>query len=69
MFTRISPKKSKNKKTQEHKNGILNLPWAINKKYQEGNFTYISPNPNPDSNAKQSLIQILTKILKNHMDT
>ena len=39
---------------REHKNGILNLSWAINKKCQEGNFTYIGPNSNPDPNAKQT---------------
>jgi len=44
----------KTKKTQEHKNGILNLSWAINKKCREGNFTYIGPNSNPDPNAKQT---------------
>jgi len=70
LFTWISPKKSKKtKKTQEHKNGILNLPWAINKKCREGNFTYIGSNPNPNPNATQSLIHILTKISKTYVGT
>ena len=69
LFIQISLKKSKNKKTQEHKNGILNLPWAINKKCREDNFTYIGSNSNPDPNAKQTLIRILTKISKNHVGT